>query len=216
MKTLQDLLQKKDFTTIEALITQNPQLLDEVNEQGQSGFMQIVYSFQSVLVQKALNLKTNFTLYEAAAAGKLEEVKKALATQPELLNTHSPDGFTAISLAAYLGKKEVVAYLIAQNADPNKAAKNASKVNALHAAVACNDADIVKLLLENGADANQPQTQGVSAIHSAVHRGNLAIVKLLVQHKVNVMAKTQDGKTALDFAEADGHLEVADYLRNLT
>lgn len=215
MKTLQELLQEKDFTTIETLITQNPQILDEVNEQRQSGFMQIVYSFQPELIQKALSLKTNFTLHEAAATGKLEEVKKVLATRPELLNTYSPDGFTAISLAAYLGKKEVVVYLIAQNADPNKASNNASKVNALHAGVACNDADIVKLLLENGADANQPQMQGINAIHSATHRGNLAIVKLLVQHKVNVMAKTQEGKTALDFAEADGHQEVADYLRNL-
>jgi len=215
MDHLAALLQKKDFIAVESLITQTPQLLDQLNERGQSGFMQILYSFQTGLIEKAIVLKTNYTLHEAAAAGILTKVKELVRQHPTQINAYSSDGFTAISLAAFLGKQEVVAYLIEQEANPNQAANNVSQVNALHAAVACNHLAIAQLLLENGADANQPQMQGITAIHSAAHRGNLALVKLLVQHRADWLTKTDEDKTALDFAKEGKHLEVIDYLQCL-
>ncbi|OJJ20509.1 hypothetical protein BKI52_18815 [marine bacterium AO1-C] len=215
MDTLQELLQQKDFTKVEDLIIQTPELLDQLNERAQSGFMQILYSFQPSLIEKAISLKPNFTLHEAAAAGLLSQVQEALISQPNLLNEYSPDGFTAISLAAFLGKKEVVAYLLEQKADSNLAANNASKVNALHAAVAYNDTALGQMLLENGAAVNQPQMQGVTALHSAAHRGNLALVKLLVQYGADWLVETDEGKTALDFAEEGKHQEVVGYLQSI-
>jgi len=215
MDYLSELLQKKDFIAVENLITQNLQLLNQLNERGQSGFMQILYSFQANLITKAKNLKTHYTLQEAAAAGMLSKVKELLKVHPTQINAYSPDGFTAVSLAAFLGNQEVVVYLLEQNADPNLAANNTSKVNALHAAVAYNDAVISQILLENGANVNQSQMQGVTAIHSAAHRGNLALVKLLVKHGADWLAKTDEHKTALDFAKEGKHLEVVDYLQSL-
>lgn len=215
LSQLQELLLSKEQARLEDLIVQHPAVLDATNEQGQSGFMLIAYSFQSNLLQKAQALKKAFTLYEAVVAGRLAEVQQIITAQPSLINEYSPDGFTAISLAAYLGQKEVVDYLLQHNADPNKKANNGSKVNALHAALAYNDTGICELLLKHGANVNMPQSQGIMPLHSAAHRGNLEMVKLLVRHQAAIQAKTQDGKTALDFAEKDEHQEVVAYLQSL-
>ncbi|MFC3972618.1 ankyrin repeat domain-containing protein [Maribacter confluentis] len=51
-------------------------------------------------------------------------------------------------------------------------AKNPSKVNALHSAIAKENHELCKLLIEYGVDVNTVQMQNVTALHSAVHRGN--------------------------------------------
>ena len=81
---LQTLLTSGNLDQVNTLPDQHPEVLDEVNEQRQSGFMLIVYSFQSELLQKVQNIKTTYTLHEATVAGMLSEVKKVLTAQPDL------------------------------------------------------------------------------------------------------------------------------------
>jgi len=107
-----------------------------------------------------------------------------------------------------------VAYLLKKGAKVNLPANNRSKVMPLHSAVAKNDYAICQLLLENGADVNATQTQGVTALQSAAHRGNLELVQLLVENGADLEMETTEGKTALSFAEEDGHEVVANFLKN--
>jgi len=92
------------------------------------------------------------------------------------------------------------------------AAKNPSKINALHAAVAKENIELCKLFIENGININSTQTQNVTPLHSAVHRGNLELVKLLITNGADSSLKMDNGDDALIIAKRDQHTEILNFL----
>ena len=212
LEKLKAALDSRAIATIHEVIKAYPAVLEAVDEKGISGLMLIACYQIPEALELAIDKKEHFSLHEAAALGLLEEVKKQLADNPKAIHTFSQDGFPPLTLACYFGHSEVVHHLIEQGAKINTVAKNPAKVMPLHAAVARNNFEICKMLIENGADVNATQEQGISPLHSAAHRGNLKIVQLLVENGANIGAKMTNGQTALDFAEKDGHQAVKDYL----
>jgi ankyrin repeat protein len=79
---------------------------------------------------------------------------------------------------------------------------------ALVAAVQREDATMVKLLLEHGANPNTSIDEGCwSVLDGAVEDHSLEIVRLLVEHGADVNARSEDGFTVLHHAvdvEGDG------------
>jgi ankyrin repeat protein len=73
------------------------------------------------------------------------------------VNDASPDGTSALVLAAHSGHGAVGALLLEKGADPNAAAVG---YTALHAAVLRADLDLVKALLAHGANPNAQITKG--------------------------------------------------------
>lgn len=59
------------------------------------------------------------------------------------------------------------------------------------------DAMSVKLLLEEGANANQRNTAGATPLHMTVTSGNFEIAKMLIENQANAEAKTKNGQTPL-------------------
>ena len=68
---------------------------------------------------------------------------------------------------------------------------------------------MVKLLLEQGADARAARHDGVTALMSAALGGHEAMARLLLQHGADVTAACNDGITALMEAAIGGHEAVA-------
>ncbi len=213
---LKEHLKSRDEATLGAFLEKHPEVLDQTDDSGATGFVLIAYNQLPAVFAQALALKADFNLYEAIISGQPDLVKSRLAAEPSLLNRHSPDGFTPVALAAFFGHPGIAKSLIKEGADPNIAAANPSKVNALHAAVARGEVPLCELLIKHGADVNQPQNQGVTALHSAAHQGNLALVKLLVENGADLTLKMDNGDDALAFAERDGHAEVVAYLKSKT
>ena len=102
--------------------------------------------------------------------------------------------------------------LIAAGADVNAAAKNPLKVQALHAAVAGRNLEIVKAVLDAGADPNAQQQAGFRPIHEAGTNANRALAELLLAHGADPSLTNDDGKNAIDLAREKGHAEFADWL----
>ena len=84
-------------------------------------------------------------------------------------------------------------------------AKNKDGETALMLASSEGHLEMVKLLVENGADYT-------NALRLASREGHLEIVKLLIENGANINAKDNDGETALMRASYNGHLEVVKYL----
>ena len=75
------------------------------------------------------------------------------------------------------------------------------------------DLDVVRLLLEAGAQKDIVMQDGATALHLAAQNGHLDVVRLLLEagaHKDTVM---QDGATALHLAAQNGHSDVVRLLQ---
>ena len=201
---------------IVSMIIENPQVLDEQDENGSSGLLIIAYSGIESAFNKAKELKKSFTYHEAIVCGKIDLVKDFLKQDNGYVNRYSGDGFTPLSLAAFFDQTKIAKLLLKNGADPDLHATNPSKVNALHSAVAKENYELCKLLIDFGADVNAVQMQNVTPLHSAAHRGNLKLVKLLIMNGANIHLKMDNGDTALSIAERDGHEEVKQYLESIS
>jgi ankyrin repeat protein len=73
------------------------------------------------------------------------------------VNDASPDGNTALVLAAHSGEGRFAAFLLDRGANPNA---SGGGYTALHAAVLRGDLDLVKALLQHGADPNAKLQNG--------------------------------------------------------
>jgi len=206
-------IQNKESEKAISFIEQNPEVLNLEDNNGTSGLMIIAYSGLKKVLEKAIELKKSFSFHESIVTGKMKIIKSYLEKSPtNLINTHSNDGFTPLSLAAFFNQTEVAKLLLANGADPNLSATNPSKVNGFHSAIAKENYDLCKILLAKGADVNAVQMQNVTALHSAVHRGNLKLTKLLIQNGASIDLKMDNGDTALIIAEREGYKNIVEYL----
>jgi ankyrin repeat protein len=75
-------------------------------------------------------------------------------------------------------------------------------------------ADVARLLLAEGADANVPRGQDLSVpLHAAAGEGHLGVVRLLVAQGADVGVQDAGGETPLDWAAGAGRNEVVDFLK---
>jgi ankyrin repeat protein len=92
-------------------------------------------------------------VYEAAAFGRIERLRRLLDDDTAAASSWSPDGFTALHLAIFGGSEEAVRLLLERGADPNAlATSEIARVRPLGTAVFVGRPDLEKILLEAGAD----------------------------------------------------------------
>ena len=93
--------------------------------------------------------------------------------------------------------------LIDLGADVN-AQRTDDKVTPLHLASNWNHYMAVRLLMENGADANIPCNDGNSPLHMAASKGNFNVVRLLLDYGADVNIPDNDGYTPFHCAASRG------------
>ena len=74
------------------------------------------------------------------------------------------------------------------------------------------DFEAVKLLLENGADINNPDRYGRTALLWASRHGHLEVVKLLLENGADINSQTGWEVTPSDVASDFSHFEVVKLL----
>jgi len=165
----------------------------------------------STFYMYAPNQKSDATpLYYAALCGFHELAKSLIVKYPRHVDT---DGgyFVRPLLAALAGDHFLTAQLLHDNgADPN--IRGYVDRTPLHSATYYGLPDMVKKLLEYGADANARDVDGETPLSLASEGVNLkdpSAIRLLLQHGVDVNAQRKNGSTPLHQASSWGALEVA-------
>ena len=67
-------------------------------------------------------------------------------------------------------------------------------------AIKFNNTEVLKILLQRGANPNYRNEAHITTLHMAVIRGHQDMVKLLIQHRVAVNSRSEDGSTALHYS----------------
>ncbi|CAK9100631.1 unnamed protein product [Durusdinium trenchii] len=100
-----------------------------------------------------------------------------------------------------------IEWLLQKPLDPNR--------DGLVLAASCGHLEVVRLLLEAGADKDAADTDGSTALQFAAGKGHchLKVVRLLLEAGADKDAADTDGSTALHFAARNGHLKVVQLLR---
>lgn len=206
-------IQSGNLAKVKELVNSEPTLVNAKYNTDATGILFALYNGHREIAEFLAHRKLDLDLFEAACLGRVEQVKAMVKADRQLLRSYSPEGFTALALAAYLGQKEVAQYLVEVGADVNATAKNQTGFTALTGAVTRGHKEIAEVLLAKGANVNHRYEAGFSPLMIAAHNGNLELTRLLLVHGADIQARTNDGKTALSYSLENGHAQVAAFLK---
>ena len=203
-----------DTATVEKLLDQDRALVDARDEKGISPLLIALYHGKNDIATAILRREPKLNVFEASAAGDAARVREMVGDRAQA-NAVSPDGYSALGLAAFFKRREVVRYLLDQGADPRPASRQGG-FTPLHSAVATDagraDVEIVRMLLEKGADPNAKSQSGATPLHTVAFTGDRNGLDLMLKHGADPAIKNNDGRTAADIARERGNQEVADLL----
>ena len=210
-----DLLKAGDADGLRRFLEENSDAAEAVDGNGVSLLMHCMYRGLRDLAAVIGRKKTTVDIYEAASLGDKDALKR-FAGQPQDVNSHSKDGFTALHFACFFGQPDAAKWLITNGAAVHTVAANPTSVMALHSAASARNLEAARALLENGAPVNARQQAGWAPIHSAAQNGDRAMVELLLQHGGDPTAANDQGKTPAAVAREAGHPEIAALLLEKT
>jgi ankyrin repeat protein len=189
---------------VERRLLQDPVLI-HAREDGLSPILVAAYHHEPALASFLADKTVAITIFEAAATGKINNLIRLLAREPELVNAYSPDGFQPLGLACFFGHADVAEYLVRVGAHVNSKSRNNLKAAPIQSAVAGGYGKIVKMLLDHGADPNIREQGGHTPLHAAAENGDAEMIRILLYGGADLTLTNHQGKSALDLAMEGGH-----------
>jgi uncharacterized protein len=193
-----------DVDTVRGLLKEDPSLASARDGSGLHVVLLALFNQQREIADVLLDADPELGPLEAAATGRAERLAALLDSDPEARAARTPEGFTPLGLAAFLGGPETVRVLLERDADPDDDADNQFGVRPVNAAAAAHDHETMRLLLEAGADPDARQQGGFTPLHSAAHSDDVEMARLLLDHGADPSLETEDGRDAARVAADDG------------
>jgi ankyrin repeat protein len=153
-------------------------------------------------------------LHDAALVGDIPRLTALLKIAPWAIDLLSPDGWTALHLAAFFGSDAALETLLALGANARIMGRAFEQNLAIHAACAgrrLGKAAFAKLVAATG-NPDALQKQGYTALMIAAANGFEVAVDVLLAAGADRTLKQSEGKSAADFARERGHTELAERL----
>ena len=148
-------------------------------------------------------------IHRAALDGNPVEVKRLIAEAPPLVKAPDGDGDAPLNLAARKGHLAVVKCLLDHGARINQISQRIFPMTPLQSASFSGQVEVVKLLMERGADPSITEKYGLTPLQRACWDGQLAVVRCLVSRGGDHIDQSDAlGHTPLLGAVNGGHTEV--------
>ncbi len=210
-------VKRGDREGVERRLRADPALLGARDENGTSALLLAYYHGKAEVANALLTHRPDLDVYEAATVGDAARVRELAERDPSVVNAMAGDGFFPLGLAAFFKRSEAVRALLALGADVHPASRDGA-FTALHSAVAGDESsaakDIVRLLLDGGADPNARSASGGTPLHTAAFTGSVAVLQLLLAAGADPSATDAKGQTPLDVARDRGRSEAAALLHH--
>ncbi|KAK6627845.1 hypothetical protein RUM44_010324 [Polyplax serrata] len=150
------------------------------------------------------------SLVEACTDGDVSTVRKLL-TEGKSVHETTEEGESLLSLACSAGYLELAQVLLAMHANVEDRGVKGDCTPLMEAASAGHP-DIVKLLINHGAEVNAQSCSGNTPLMYACSGGHEAVVRVLLENEANVEDHNENGHTPLMEAASAGHVGVAKIL----
>ncbi len=183
------------------------------SENGETLFLYSLYRGKATCVD-ALRQRGGLTLHEAAAAGDVARIEELIGQAPWTIQSLSADGWTALHLAAFVGRDAAVIRLLELGADAQQWARAFETNLAIHAACAgrrLGKAALAKLVEATG-DPDITPKHGYTPLMEAASNGYADAIDVLLAAGADKTRKHPNGNTAADFAREKGHPELIERL----
>ncbi|MFL5759338.1 MAG: ankyrin repeat domain-containing protein [Thermomicrobiales bacterium] len=194
-----------DQSRVESLLDTNPSAANATDAQGLSALTVATYYGQANIVDLLLARGAKDDIFAATARGDRQAVENLLRDFPDLINSYSSDGWSALALAAHFGRLEIAQILLDRGAEPNRVSQNLNTNTPLHAAVAGNQRESVVLLLQHGANVNATDAGGWTPLGLAAHEGRGPIIEILLAAGADPNKPNAQGDTPLMVARERDH-----------
>lgn len=113
---------------------------------------------------------------------------------------------TPLAVAVLESQEPIALKLLAAGANSTS---NKSETSILHAAATSGLYNVLKVMLENGADIHaENETQHCTCLHIAASQGNMEILNLLLEYGADINSSDRYGRTPLVYAVISGQEEV--------
>jgi uncharacterized protein len=198
-----------DAETVRELVRHDPALASARDQSGLPVVLLALFHRQREAADALLAAGPELGVLEAAATGRADLLRDLLDASPGAIRDRTPEGFTPLGLAAFLGGPEAVRVLLEHGADADDDADNRFGVRPVHAAAAAHDRETMRLLLEAGADPNLRQRGGFAPLHEAAHTDDVEMARLLLAHGADPAIAADDGRDSFRMAVDDGSAAVA-------
>ena len=207
-----DAIKQGNRYEVERQLIVDPSLI-HVREEGLSPIMIAAYHGQADIASFLADKTVALTIFEAAATGKINNILRMLARDPQLVNAYAEDGFQPLGLADFFGHLESAEYLVKAGAPVNSSSRNPLNATPLQSAAAAGHVRIVEMLLKNRAEPNVQEQGGYTPLHAAAQNGDQATIRALLRGGADLTMRAANGKTPLDLALEAGHGEAAKLLQ---
>jgi uncharacterized protein len=201
-----------DVDAVRELVRADPALAEARDATGLPVVLLALFHQQRAAADALLEADPELGVLEAAATGRADRLRELLAADPDARHARTPEGFTPLGLAAFLGGPDAVRVLLEHGADPDDDADNQFGIRPVNAAAAAHDHETLRLLLEAGADPNARQQGGLTPLHSAAHTDDVELAKLLLAHGADPAIAADDGRDSARIAADDGSARVSELL----
>ncbi len=158
-------------------------------------------------------------LIDAAMYGNLKQVQELIASGVDV-NKIATCNRTTLSLSIQGGKIPVIQALLDAGADPNLPdetddglAANSPLAEAASTFFATNRSEMVRLLIQRGANVNQQDAEGRTALMHTLRYSDIEVTKILVEANADLDIRDNNGNTVLMMAELEKSTKIANILK---
>jgi ankyrin repeat protein len=170
-----------DHAAVEAIVETRPDLARGVTDDGLPWTLAAVYRGHPGIADLLLRHGAELDPFTAASLGRTDQLEVLLDRGRAAPGERSPDGWTALHLAAFFGHRETAAMLLDRGADLAARSTNDLANTPLHAALAGGRGPVAELLVERGADVNAV-ANGLRPLDIAEGREDHEMVEYLTRH----------------------------------